>query len=599
MKKMKFTKLAEYLSKLEQTSKRLEITDILTDLVKNLEPDEIDKAVYLIMGQLKALYENNKFNMADKMLIRVLEQAYSTPLKILTTQDIEKLYNVKGDLGNTTFELADQNKYSDLSINEVYERLNEITENEGSGSQEAKVKKTAALLKDLDALSAKFVTRIILGTTRLGFTELTLIDALALFLEDKKIADEIEAVYSIHPEIGEIAKNIKLYGKEGIHRIGIETGVPVLSQKPQRLGSNENSINEALNKMGNVWAEFKYDGTRVQLHLDKKKEGSNKNDVQSELFNNDSKEFLIKTFTRNLEETTHQYPDIIAAAKKQIKAESVILDGEAIGYDKLTGEYLPFQQTIQRKRKHGVEESAVNIPLKYFVFDLLYLNGESQVNKSLRERKDLINKIILPGETFVVDEHVETNEAAALSVFYEKAKTKQLEGLILKKPEDPYQAGARSFSWIKLKKADEKLLEDSIDCVVLGYYAGRGVRSKFGIGGFLAAVYDKNEDRFKTITKVGTGLSDESFAKLKIMCDKVKTDNLPANVDMNKIYQPEVITIPKIVVEIGADEISESPSHTAGYALRFPRLLKFREDKNITEITTVDEIKGMFSRQRK
>jgi DNA ligase 1 len=596
---MKFSAFASYLSQLEQTSKRLEITSLLTDLIKELHTNEIDKAVYLLMGQLKALYENKKFNIAEKMMIRILETAYSTPQKIITLKEIDALYNKVGDLGNAVVEISPKNTESDLSVTEVYNQLLDLAASEGAGSQEIKVRKGAAILKELDPQSAKYVTRIILGTTRLGFTELTLIDALAQFIGDKKLADEIEAVYSTHPDIGLIAKQIKEYGIKGLGAITIETGVPILSQKPQRLGSVVNAIEEAFERMQLIWAEFKLDGTRVQLHLDKNKPATDTIDTQSELFSSHNSAYLIQTFTRNLEETTHQYPDIIEAAYQQIDAKSVILDGEAIGFDRTTGEFLPFQETIQRKRKHGVAESAKNIPLKYFVFDLLYLNGESVVGKSLRERKALLQKIIKKGDTIIVDEHLETESPEELQEYFEVAKERQLEGLILKKPEDRYQAGARSYSWIKLKKADQKLLEDSIDCVILGYYAGRGGRSKFGIGGFLAAVYDDKDDVFKTVTKVGTGLTDETFAKLKVMCDKLKLANLPANVEMNKIYIPDVITQPKIVVEIGADEISASPSHTAGYALRFPRLLKFREDKSPTEITTVKEVADMFKRQRR
>jgi DNA ligase-1 len=299
-----------------------------------------------------------------------------------------------------------------------------------------------------------------------------------------------------------------------------------------------------------------------------------------------------------LEETTHQFPDIVQAAQDQINAESVNLDGEAIGYDRKTGAFLPFQETIQRKRKHGVKDTAQSIPLKYFVFDILYYNGKPTVNKPLKERRELLAKIIKPGEVILVDEHIETGDSDELQEYYDIAKQKGLEGLVVKKPEDPYQAGARSFSWVKLKKADQKLLDDSVDCVVLGYYAGRGVRSKFGIGGFLVGVIDPEKDVFKTVTKIGTGLTEEDWVFLKKLCDKYSTDKVPQNVLMDKMFMPDVIVLPKIVVEVGADEISISQTHTAGYALRFPRLLKFRKDKNSNEATTVDEIRRMYKAQK-
>lgn len=592
---MNTSEFSTYLKKLEETSKRLEITSILAEMLGKLDELEIDKAVYLALGVLKAAYENPKFNIAEKMMMRILEQAYSTSKHLITQNEIAELYNKEGDLGNVAFILAKDHKTQGLTLNELHNRLLEITTIEGAGSQELKVKKTAILLNELDPLSAKYVVRIILGITRLGFTELTLISALALDLGQKTYAEQIEAVYNTHPDIGLIAKQLKKKGISALKSITLETGVPILSQKAQRVSGPE----EALEKMGNVWAEYKFDGTRVQLHFDRKKKSKSNLVAQEGLFkDNNSINYLINTYTRNLEETTHQYPDIIEAADTQILADSVILDGEAIGYDKTTGAFLPFQETIQRKRKHGVSDTAKNIPLKYFVFDVLFYNGTSTVTLPLKDRRAILNKIIKPGQVIQVDEHLETDNADVLQEYYDVAKEKGLEGLVVKKPEDPYQAGARSFSWIKLKKADQKLLEDSVDCVVLGYYAGRGVRSKFGIGGFLVGVRDLKDDVFKTVTKIGTGLTEEEWAILKTQCDKYKTDKVPQNVQMDKMFLPDVIVLPKIVVEIGADEISVSQNHTAGYALRFPRLLKFRNDKNPAEATTVEEIIRMYKAQK-
>ncbi|PJA87301.1 MAG: hypothetical protein CO141_00165 [Candidatus Moranbacteria bacterium CG_4_9_14_3_um_filter_42_9] len=581
--------------KLESTPKRLEITAILAELIEKLDQTEIRCATHLILGQLKAPFENLRFNIAEKLMIKILENAYSTPQKIVSDKDVTNLYNKAGDLGNVAFGLADTTKTGKLSITQVYERLCEIAKIEGNGSVDTKIKKTATLLRELDPLSAKYATRIILGITRLGFTELTFVDALSLYLKDKKLGTQIENVYYTYPEIGLIAEKIKKSGIKGISKILIETGVPILSQKAQRVSDAE----EAIEKMGKVWAEYKFDGTRVQLHFDKHKPISHKNSDQTELFNDKDASYLVKTFTRNLEETTHQYPDIVQAAKQQINAQSAILDGEAIGYDKKTGTFLPFQETMQRKRKYDIGDTAKNVPLKYFVFDILLLDGKPLVNLPLRERKSLLKKTIKPGDTILIDDYLETDNAEKLHEYYTEAKGKSLEGLVVKRPGDAYQAGARSYSWVKLKKAGEKLLEDSVDCVVLGYYAGRGERSKFGIGGFLVGVYDKKSDSFKTVTKVGTGLTDEDWDYLKKMCDKVKINTIPTNVAMDKIYMPDVLVKPSIVVELIADEISDSPSHTAGYALRFPRLVKFRDDKSPSEITTVDEIKTMYRQQKR
>ena len=588
---MKISLFSQYLSLLDKTSKRLEITTILSELINKLNKEEIDKAIYLSSGYLRAPYENIKFNMAEKMMLRALEQAYSTKDNLNISSKINSIYKKEGDLGNVAFELAKDKVSEEIEIIQVHKHLEDIAKEAGPGSQDYKVNKTAELLKRLDKNSAKYIVRIILGLIRLGFTELTIISALAEYLGNKKYASEIEKKYNIHPDIGLIAKIIKQKGIKGLDEIKIETGVPVLSQKAQRVSGME----EAMKRIKNVWAEFKFDGTRVQLHLDRDKYISG--EIQNSLFDTEDNKILIRTYTRNLEETTHQYPDIVLAADKQIRAQSIILDGEAIGFNKKTGEFLPFQETIQRKRKHDIEETAKNIPLKYYVFDILFLNGQSLIDKTLRERRKILDKIIDKGDTIIVDEHLETDRFEDLKKYYETAKEKKLEGLIAKNPEDVYQAGARSYSWIKLKSADEKLLKDSIDCVVLGYYYGKGVRSKFGIGGFLVGIYDEKENNFKTITKIGTGLTEEDWGVLKKMADKLKVGVLPKNIIMNKIFTPDILLSPEIIVEIGADEISVSPSHTAGYALRFPRLLKFRADKKPTEITTLNEIKSMFKNQ--
>lgn len=591
---MKISEYSIYLKKLDETSKRLEITDILAELIDKLSPEETDKAIYLASGYLEAPFANIKFNIAEKMMMKILEQTYATAKNPDIRKKIEEIYAREGDLGNVAYELGKENSpHLSYSVLEVYTKLLEIAGEEGGGSQDSKITKASTLLKNLDHLSSKYIVRIILGIIRLGFTELTIIAALAKFLGDKKLTTQIEARYNIHPDIGLIARRVKEKGIKGLRDIEIETGVPVLCQKCQRVENME----EAMERTKNVWAEFKFDGTRVQLHLDRNKALKGKNSVQKGFFESNESKFLVKTYTRNLEETTHQYPDIIRAAIDQIDADSVILDGEAIGFNKTTGEFLPFQETIQRKRKYDIEETAKNIPLKYFVFDLLYLNGESQIDKPLRERRRILKDIIKKGGTVIIDEHFETDKFEELEEYYEIAKAKKLEGIIVKNPDDAYQAGARSYSWIKLKTADEKLIKDSIDCVVLGYYNGKGVRSKFGIGGFLVGVYDEKTDSFKTISKIGTGLKEEDWGTLKKMADKAKSAKKPSNVNMDKIFTPDFFTSPTIVVEIGADEISISPSHTAGYALRFPRLLRFRPDKPATQATTLKEIEKMFNNQ--
>lgn len=588
---MKFSRFAKYLQQLEETSKRLEITSILTSLIKESFAEEIDKILYLSLGYLKAPFESEKFNIAEKMMLRALETAYDAK-----PEYIHSLYTKYGDLGDVTYKLDKNKTTSDMAVSEVHTKLLEIAQTSGIGSQEAKITKLANLLHNLSSLSAKYAVRIVLSTTRLGFTELTVLDALTNFLGgDKKLKETLEQKYSMHPDIGLIARKLKNSGLKGLNNLTIEPGVPILAQKCQRL-SNPSEILEKMS--GIAWAEFKFDGTRVQLHMNKQKKLKELTQ-KSLLEDTATPKFLVKTYTRNLEETTHQFPDIITAATKQIKADSVILDGEAVGYDIKTGKFLAFQDIIKRKRKHNVKETAKEIPLKYFVFDILYLNGKSLMDKPLRERRKLLDKIIEKGPVLEIDAHTETQSPEEITRYFEGSKEKNLEGLVIKNPASPYQAGARSFEWIKLKKAATELLEDDFDCAVLGYYHGQGVRANLGIGGFLIGIYDQKEDLFKSITKVGTGLKDTEWEQLKAMLDKSEVDRKPKNVDVKKELFPDVWVTPKVVVVIKADEITKSPAHTAEYALRFPRFVGFRKDKSATDATTLTEIINLYKNQKR
>jgi len=587
---MKFNEFANYLQRLENTSKRLEIIAILSDLINTLSASEVDKAIYLALGTLKAKFEDPNFNIADKMIMKALEFSFGIKAK-----DIKTHYSKSGDLGNVVNEISNV-KDGGLSVTEIYKELERLAQISGAGSQDQKIRLLSSLLQKLDKLSAKFVVRIILGITRLGYTDLTVIDALSKFLNnDKSERKLIEEKYNIHPDIGLIAKSLKEKGVEGIKNIKIETGIPIEAQKAQRLESSE----EIIGKMGTVRAEYKFDGTRVQLHIDRKKSSKNFPIEQQSLLNDSSAKVFIKTFTRNLKETTHQFPDIVEAANNQIDADSAILDGEAVGYDAKSDQFLEFQKIMQRKRKYDIEKFRKEIPLKYYVFDILYYNGKELLDKTLKERREILESILKPDGLILTDEYLETSDSEELNDYFEAAKKKGLEGIVVKKPSSLYQAGARSFSWVKFKQSKSLKLNDTIDCTIIGYYFGKGGRSKFGIGKFLVGVYDNKTETFKTISKVGTGLKDEDWIYLKKEADKLKIKEKPNNLEIDKVFYPDVWITPSIVIEAGADEISRSDKHTAGYALRFPRLIRFRPDKDPADTTTIEEIKHLHKTQKR
>jgi DNA ligase-1 len=584
---MRFEKYCEYLNKLDLTSKRLEMTAIISDLLTELSEKDTKIGVYLSLGILRAPFEDLKFNFADKQMIKSLALFFDTNL-----EDIQSCYSLEGDLGTVAEKFYKDKitkKSESLNITEIYDSLVEIANIEGAGSQEKKSHKIISLAGKLNShLEIKYIVRIILGNLRLGFTELTVIDALCLNLKDKKQKPYIESTYNKFPDIGEIAEKIKINGIKGIDSIKMRPGVPVEPQKAQRLATAK----EVIEKLSNCWCEYKFDGTRVQLHFDKRIRNKT-----SDLFE-EKTNFLIKTYTRNLEESTHQYPDLVKASIEQIDAESVILDGEAIGFNKETGEYLPFQETIQRKRKHNVAEIAEQIPLKYLVFDLLYYNGEETVKLPLIERRKLLDRIIKKGKVIEIDSHVETSSEEEVSTFFKEAKNKGLEGIMIKKPDSTYEAGARAFSWIKFKREEDSEILDTIDVVVMGYFYGKGVRSDFGIGGFLVGVFNSETLTYQTVSKIGSGLSDEEWVKIKSDCDKIRLSEIPKDYEVAKELSPDVWVKPELVVSVRADEVSISPNHTSKIALRFPRLVSFRYDKRASDTTSIDEIKSIYQLKR-
>jgi DNA ligase-1 len=580
---MKFNEFAKFLSELEKTASRIKITEILARLFQKSTPEEIDKICYLSLGRLAPQYAGIEFNLADKLIIRVLAQAFNE-----SPQEISRKYKQLGDLGDTTefFDFhpakASRDKQnSNLSVNEVYQWLWEVAKDTGNGSVERKISLLASLIDDLDALSAKYVTRIPLGRLRLGFSELTLMDALSWVLTgNKDKREEIETAYNVHADIGHIARIIKKQGLIGLKGIKVSLGVPIVPALCQRLPNTE----EMIKKMAKVAVEPKYDGTRLQLHFDRSKN-------------------FIKTFTRNLEDSTLMFPDITQAVFGEVKAGQAILDGEAIGLDQKTGKFLPFQETIKRKRKYEVSLMAKEIPLKYFVFDILYKDGQDLLNTPFAERREILTKILsADGRTIRLSPQIVTESVEDLRHYHNEQKNKGLEGIVAKKWQGTYDPGRRGYNWVKFKEDTSKKgggLNDTLDCIVMGYSKGKGKRAKFGIGAFLVGIRKSvTSDQFLTISKIGTGLTDEQWRELKTKCEPLAIGHKPKEYQVNKNLAPDVWCVPGIVVEIQADNLSVSPIHTAGLAFRFPRLKHFRDDKRPDQASTLAEVRKLYQMQK-
>lgn len=569
---MKFRELAEYLQKLEKISSRNEITVILSDLFKKSSPEEIDKIVYLVLGQLAPNYQGIVLNVAEKMMYRAIGKAYGRE-----TDEVAKLFKQHGDLGNISEEL-NKNSDSKLTVTEVYKKLFEISESGGEGSQEDKVTKMSDLLKELDSLSSRFVSRIPVGKLRLGFSDMTILDALSFMLKgDKSARKEIETAYNVMVDPGKIAKQIKEKGLKDLEKIIPEPGVPIRPSLCERLPSAE----KMLEKVGNpVAVEPKYDGFRSQVHI-YKENGKKK----------------IALFSRNLESTTSMFPDIVEAVSK-INVESAIFDGEAIGYDPKTDRFLPFQETISRKRKHGIEEASKALPLRLFLFDILFKNGKPLLDLPFKERrKILLETVPKNSESLAVTRQEIVGDPDRIRDLITQFLGEGLEGALIKKIDSPYKTGARGYHWVKYKKTTVAGVADTIDCLVMGVNKGKGKRSGFGAGAFLVGILDGN--KFKTVSKIGTGLTDDQWRELDKRSKILETKDKPESYEVPNTLNPDVWSKPSLVVEILADEITKSPNHSAGLALRFPRLVKFRDDKDPKDTTTLKELTHLFEMQKK
>ncbi len=575
---MKFSELTEYFEKLDNTSSRLSLIEILSELFRKTDSKEIDKIVYLLQGRLAPFFIPVEIGMAEKTVAQSLANAYDS-----TKEEVIKLYQKTGDMGITAQQLNSKFKIqnSKLTVSDVFDILNKIANTKGEGTVEKRQKLLSDLLKVLDPISAKHLVRIPLGNTRLGVGDPTVLDALATAkLGDKSKRKLLEGAYNRTSDLGLIAKTLWEHGLPAVEGLRVRVGAPIRSELCERLPTPEKIIE----KMGEVDAQYKYDGFRVQIHKNKDE---------------------IRMFSRNLEEMTHMFPELIEAAKKQIKAESVILDSEALAYNPESEEFLPFQETTKRRRKHGIEEMAGKLPLKAFVFDVLYKNGKSLIDEPLKKRMEILKETLPEDDVLIRTKNQTIKDPKVLGILLEDAISKGLEGLVVKKLESPYEAGGRNFNWVKLKRHSSGELNDTIDCVILGYISGRGKRAEFGAGALLVGLYDSEKDEFVTVSKIGTGLTDAEWREVHKRADKIRVDHKPARV--SSLIEPSVWIKPEIVIEILADEITRSPIHTAGktngepgYALRFPRLVSFRGlDKKAEDSTSVKELIEMYQQQGK
>ena len=580
---MRYSELVEVCEEIEATTKRLEMTDSLVKLFKKTPAELIDKVIYLIQGKIYPDFVGIKLGIAEKLAIKAISQAYGVD-KNEVLRDFKRL----GDLGTVAKELAAKRTQAvlasaPLTVERVHETLDEIARASGARSQEAKIGLLAGLLADATPKEAKFIVRTVTGKMRLGIADMTILDALAIaYTGSKENRKHIERAYNTSSDLGDVAKTLATSGLEGIKNYKIRVGRPIRMMLAQRLASAD----EILNKLGGEAAcEWKYDGERIQIH----KKG---------------KEVIL--FSRRLENITEQYPDVCATVREHVQCNEAIIEGECVAVNPDTGELLPFQELMHRRRKYGVEDAAKRFPVSLFLFDVLYIDGEDLTQQEYIVRRKKLEEIVRCDERIRLTEMLRTSDLSEVERFFEHAIEAGCEGLILKALNGVYQAGARGWLWIKLKRSYQSKMVEPIDVVVVGAFHGRGRRSG-SYGALLAAVYDKENDVFTTISKVGSGFKDEDLENLPKMLSPYEIEHVHPRVKSE--IEADVWFTPSVVMEIIGDELTLSPVHTtafgkiregAGIAVRFPRFTgRWRFDKSPEDATTVEEIVEMYKSQLK
>jgi len=580
---VEFIILAEVFKKMEETSKRLELTKLLVDLFEKTPHELISKIVYLIQGKLRPDFEGIELGVGEKLAIKAISKSSGIPIK-----RIEEDYRKVGDLGHAASIVLEQKTQTtfvveDITIERVYDTLYKIATLDGPRSQDMKMKYISSLLNDANPLEARFILKILLGILRLGIAENTVMDALAAaYTGTKENRALLEKAYNVSSDLGKVAEVTAKKGLDGIKTFQVTVFNPIRPMLAERVKSEK----EAMEKMGNKFAaEYKLDGERAQIHV---------------------KSNAVKLFSRSLEDITRHYPDIVEKIPKNLKVNDAILEAEVVAINEDSGEYLPFQELMHRRRKYKIEKAVSEYPITVNFFDLLYLDGKSCLEVEYTKRREMLQKILSENEFAKLVPMTVVQNDNEIEDFLENSINSGCEGLMLKMLDASYKAGARGNSWLKLKREYKNELGDSIDLIVIGAFFGRGRRTgKYGT--LLLASYDDQNDTFPSICKVGTGFTDEDLDQLyQLLQDKV---TLKKNPRIDSEMEADVWLEPELVLEIMASEITLSPIHktamnairkNSGLALRFPKFTgKLRLEKTPEDASTTQEIIALYKGQRK
>jgi DNA ligase-1 len=579
-----YSVVAEAYGQLESLSGRNEMTRVMADLLKATPKGELKNLVYLTQGKLRPDYEGVELGLAEKMALRAICNATG-----LLPSDVYKTYVKTGDLGTAAERLLGRRSqgtlYSQtLTLERVYSTLLRIAGQSGTGSQEVKLKELVSLLNDASPQEAKFIMRTVTGQLRLGAADYTVLDAAALaFLGGKQDRARIERAYNVHPDLGFVVEAVALEGQKGLESVEVEVGVPIRPMLAERL----ESAAAIVKKMGDkeVVSEYKLDGERLQIHKAGEKVG---------------------LFSRRLEVITSHYPDAADLVRQHVLAKNAILEAEVVAINEETGEYLPFQELMHRRRKHGISQAAAEYPVALNFFDLLLAGKTDFTGKPYVTRRKKLEAVVEATERTRLVPALTSSDPMTIEGFMEEAIQNGCEGLVVKDPQSTYRAGAREFAWIKLKREYRSELTDTIDLPIVGAFHGKGRRTGT-YGTFLLAAYDGERGIFASVAKVGTGFSDLDLERIPKLLKPLETRVKPPNVESKMV--PDVWFRPHLIIETIASELTLSPIHTAamgliragsGISLRFPKFTgRIRDDKRAEDATTVQEIVSMYNSQLK
>jgi DNA ligase 1 len=579
---MEYKTVAEAYRDLERATGRLALIDRLAVLLAQTPTDLLPTICYLCQGLIAPEFAGVDLGLAEKLAIRAVAAATgASPERVAAT------VRETGDLGQAAEQLlAVTARPTRLDVTEVVDSLHQIAGVGGTGSQGRKLDLLAGLLARATPLEARYLLRLVTKGLRLGIGTPTILDALAqVYAGGRAARPVLERGYNICCDIGRVAATLAEGGVAAVEQLPVQPGNPVRAMLAQRLSEAP----EILAKLGGrCAAEYKYDGVRVQAHRTADGE--------------------IELFTRRLERVSTQFPDVVEVLRVGLSPREAIIEGEVVAFDPSAGELRPFQEVMFRRRKYGIDQAVRDVPVGLFCFELLYADGQDLTMLSYPQRRAALAGAIRTSARLRLTTATQVSTTEGLEAAFEQAVTDGCEGLVCKSmsPDAVYQAGARGWLWIKLKRDYRTELSDTVDLVIVGAFAGRGRRAGT-YGAVLLAAYDPDADVFRTVTKCGTGFSDADLAALPARLAPLARSQRPARVDARQ--QPDVWFEPGLVLEILSAELTLSPNYSAGWgrikaqaglAMRFPRFTgRWRDDKAPEDATTTAELIDLYRTARR